>query len=357
MSVPLPKRTSSSANGMSASSEPLSKEAKMALDNFIQSNGIEAVDDIYRYDRDAHNAQVMAEGYKQDVHYFKKARISALALLKMVMHARSGGKLEVMGIMQGKIDGDTMIVMDSFALAVEGTETRVNAGDAEAGYMVTYMEMIQRVGRHENMLGWYHSHPGYGCWLSGIDVATQSTNQLHQDPFLAIVVDPVRTAASGKVELGAFRCYPPDYVPKDAPKSEYQTIPSDKIEDFGVHANAYYPLEVSYFKSSLDDMLLRSLWNQYWAATLASSPLTTSAAYIDGQLADVATKSQQQAESSLSGPMRSLTMWIEPKSKKGVDDLTKLIQDSSKVAMELSKGTMSQHLKEQLFNTNFASPS
>lgn len=36
------------------------------------------------------------------------------------MHARSGGRLEVMGIMQGKIAGDTMIVMDTFALPVEG---------------------------------------------------------------------------------------------------------------------------------------------------------------------------------------------------------------------------------------------
>lgn len=26
-----------------------------------------------------------------------------------------------------------------------------------------------------------------------------------QDPYLAIVVDPVRTMASGKVEIGAFR--------------------------------------------------------------------------------------------------------------------------------------------------------
>jgi COP9 signalosome complex subunit 5 len=36
-----------------------------------------------------------------------------------------------------------------------------------------------------------------------------------------------------------------------------------KIEDFGVHANAYYPLDVSYFKSSLDDSLLDLLWNKY----------------------------------------------------------------------------------------------
>jgi len=30
-------------------------------------------------------------------------------------------------------------------------------------------------------------------------------NQQFQEPFLAVVVDPVRTMASGKVEIGAFR--------------------------------------------------------------------------------------------------------------------------------------------------------
>ena len=129
------------------------------------------------------------------------------------------------------------------------------------------------MGRTENVIGWYHSHPGYGCWLSGIDVNTQRINQQGMDPFLAIVVDPVRTCSAGKVELGAFRCYPDHYRPADAPASEYQTIPLDKIEDFGVHAGAYYPLAVSYFKSALDRRLLALLWNKYWVNTLSSSPL------------------------------------------------------------------------------------
>ena len=45
-----------------------------------------------------------------------------------------------------------------------------------------------QVGRLENALGWYHSHPGYGCWLSGIDVSTQMLNQQFQEPWVAIVV-------------------------------------------------------------------------------------------------------------------------------------------------------------------------
>ena len=71
----------------------------------------------------------------------------------------------------------------------------------------------QAVGRLENMVGWYHSHPGYGCWLSGIDVSTQSIQQQYQEPFLAIVVDPHRTIAAGKVEIGAFRTYPEVSMP------------------------------------------------------------------------------------------------------------------------------------------------
>jgi len=45
-----------------------------------------------------------------------------------------------------------------------------------------------QVGRLENAIGWYHSHPGYGCWLSGIDVNTQMNNQKFTDPWVAVVV-------------------------------------------------------------------------------------------------------------------------------------------------------------------------
>ena len=90
------------------------------------------VDAVYTFDNAAQQRHLSAKGWASDPKYFKHVRVSALALVKMVMHARSGGNIEVMGLMQGKIDpddprGPTMIVMDAFALPVEGTETRVNA--------------------------------------------------------------------------------------------------------------------------------------------------------------------------------------------------------------------------------------
>ena len=51
--------------------------------------------------------------------------------------------------------------------------------------------------------------------------------QQYLDPFLAIVVDPHRTIAAGKVEIGAFRTFPE--VPKTAPaKSLYVHIAEAK---------------------------------------------------------------------------------------------------------------------------------
>lgn len=70
------------------------------------------------------------------------------------MHARSGGNIEIMGLMQGKIQDDTFIVMDSFALPVEGTETRVNALAEAYEYMVNYSDLASKVERRENIIGW-----------------------------------------------------------------------------------------------------------------------------------------------------------------------------------------------------------
>jgi len=319
---------------------------------FEKDNKIETMDmdQIYKYDNKKYQDFLASKPWLKDPNHFKKVKISAIALLKMVMHARSGGTIEVMGLLTGKIDGDTMIVLDSFALPVEGTETRVNAQTEGYEYMVQYLSLVSQVGRQENALGWYHSHPGYGCWLSGIDVATQMLNQKFQEPWLSIVVDPVRTVSSGRVELGAFRTYPEGYKAEDSAPSEYQSIPMSKIEDFGVHCKQYYLLEVSYFKSSLDSHLLDLLWNKYWVNTLSSNPALTNRDYTAGQISDLSEKLEQaETQLSHSGRMGGYFM-ISEKKKKEDSQLGKLSKDSSKVAIEQVTGVMNQVLKDSLFN-------
>lgn len=264
----------------------------------------------------------------------------------MVMHARSGGSIEVMGLMQGKIMDSTFVVTDAFRLPVEGTETRVNAQDQANEYMVQYLETSRKVGQLENAIGWYHSHPGYGCWLSGIDVDTQMTQQQFQDPFLAVVIDPDRTISAGKVEIGAFRTYPKDYTPPGGQGEDgYQTIPLAKIEDFGAHSSRYYSLEVSHFKSTLDAHILEQLWNKYWVSTVSSNPLLTNREYSSKQMMDLSQKIRQ-AEISLQNHAR------QGGAGKAAtrDQLSKIVKDGDKIAGEEMAGLMAGEIKTRLFN-------
>ncbi|KAJ1301898.1 hypothetical protein OPQ81_000738 [Rhizoctonia solani] len=346
-------------------------DAETALKTFSLANDvreIDVADEILVYDK-AEAVRIDKEApWKKDPHYFKKVHISVIALIKMVIHARSGGIYEIMGMMQGKVRAvdRSLVVMDSFALPVQGTETRVNAANEANEYMVAFKEGSERAGRLENAIGWYHSHPGYGCWLSGIDVDTQSTNQQWQDPFVAVVIDPNRTISAGKVDIGAFRTFPPDYKPPTTEVAEYQSIPLNKIEDFGVHANSYYPLEVEVFKSKLDNELLGRLWNKYWVNTLSQSPLISNRAYAVSQLTDLGAK-LAKAQGSLNqrgtagntalagipeevlGGRKGKGKGAEEEKAREESALNKVVKDSTKIAREAQHGLIAQVLKDIVF--------
>lgn len=92
------------------------------------------------------------------------------------------------------------------------------------------------------------------------------------------------------MDLGAFRTFPKGFKPPEDVQSEYQTIPIEKIEDFGVHCKQYYSLDVSYFKSQTDNEVLKALWKTYWVNTISANPLVTNANYITAQLSDLGAK-------------------------------------------------------------------
>ncbi|KAJ9627761.1 COP9 signalosome catalytic subunit rri1 [Taxawa tesnikishii (nom. ined.)] len=307
-------------------------------------------DALYNYSSDEQKAINNAHPWRSDPHHFKHVRISAVALLKMVMHARSGGSIEVMGLMQGYIQHETFIVTDALRLPVEGTETRVNAQDEANEYMINYLQRSRDAGQLENAVGWYHSHPGYGCWLSGIDVNTQSTQQTFQDPFVAVVIDPDRTISAGKVEIGAFRTYPENYKP-DAGRSSAvgndMAIRSDKAADFGAHADRYYPLEVSHFKSTLENTLLEAMWNKYWVQTLSSSPLFTNRDYSTAQIADLATKVEQIKNNAQNRSSMGIGMRLE-----GGAGMDKVVKAAEKIANEEKTGLMAAVVKEKVFGVS-----
>lgn len=175
---------------------------------------------------------------KLTVQYYNSVLISKLACLKILQHAVRGGEIEVMGMLVGSTIGNQFVVFDCYELPVEGTETRVNAQSESYEYMVQYMS--EMVPETQNIVGWYHSHPGYDCWLSAIDMHTQDLNQNHQDPYLAIVVDPTKSLQEKKLAIGAFRTF---HVP-----SETENEDCDASLQF-------YDLNLSIFDSDLNKPL------------------------------------------------------------------------------------------------------
>ena len=309
--------------------------------------------DILKFNEEENDKIFDVKPWKKDVHYFRDVKISVTALIKMVTHCRRGGDIEVMGLMQGKVVGDSFYVLDAFGLPVEGTETRVNAGAEANEYLGDYMEVCEDVGRMENICGWYHSHPGYAPWLSGIDVGTQALYQKHQEPFVAIVIDPKRTISSGKVDIGCFRAYPENYKGKG---SDFESVPMEKIEDFGAHANKYYKLEHSIFKSELDQSQFEFLWNQYWVQTLSTSSLLICKEAVANTITDISEKVYKYKNNPMLMRRDKVVGYTTGRNERGGEapkrdnEIAKINKGTKKMVLENSHMLMSEIVKSMIFS-------
>ncbi len=88
-----------------------------------------------------------------------------------------------------------------------GTGVSVEAVDPV--FQAKMLDMLKQTGRPEMVVGWYHSHPGFGCWLSGVDINTQQSFEALSDRAVAVVVDPIQSV-KGKVVIDAFRLISPN---------------------------------------------------------------------------------------------------------------------------------------------------
>jgi len=232
------------------------------------------LDNFYKFDEDRLQGVRKGLAWLHDPKYFKRVKISPSAAVKMMMHGQSGvekgikkaGKpIEVMGLLLGRPDYEDphlLIISDAQALPIEGFETRVIAEDESViNYMIELNEMNEN-SRKERFCGWYHTHPfdvdvNSHCYLSTTDTSTQLQWQRaedpHGNPWVAIVIDPLRSLAKGRPELMAFRAYPPDYMPPNHETPDGIVVPEERnrIEKWGACWNRYYKLEISYFMSTL----------------------------------------------------------------------------------------------------------
>jgi len=188
--------------------------------------------------------------------------ISSLSLLKMLKHGRAGVPMEVMGLMLGEIvDEYSVTVIDVFAMPQSGTGVSVEAVDE--AFQTDMMEMLNQTGRTETVVGWYHSHPGFGCWLSGVDINTQASFENLTKRAVAVVVDPIQSV-KGKVVIDAFRIINPQLImygqePRQTTSNiGYLQKPSIQAIVHGLNRH-YYSLAINYRKNDLEQMMLLNL--------------------------------------------------------------------------------------------------
>jgi 26S proteasome regulatory subunit N11 len=144
----------------------------------------------------------------------KKGEVGALYLkvdaeerLRKHALAHIDEQLEVMGFLLGEA---RTWQGTQYALARQAVTTTLDATQVGVRFAREGLDLLAReldkVEYEYVIVGWYHSHPGYGCFLSPTDVQTQRA-MFSQGYHVALVVDPV------KEQLGAFKLGKDGYVP------------------------------------------------------------------------------------------------------------------------------------------------
>jgi len=152
-----------------------------------------------------------------------------------------------------------------------GTSVSVEAVDPV--FQTAMLDMLKQTGRPEMVVGWYHSHPGFGCWLSSTDINTQSSFEALNPRAVALVVDPIQSV-KGKVVIDCFRLINPQLMMLgQEPRQTTSNIghlhkPSIQALIHGLNRH-YYSIVIDYRKNELEEQMLMNLNKRNWTSGLS----------------------------------------------------------------------------------------
>lgn len=130
------------------------------------------------------------------------------AYSKACNHAQkaAANHLESMGLLTGRVlrDGDRTFVAVTDYITAGNRSTAVSVKFEPEAFAQLAQGFGPRSQNGEIIVGWLHSHPSYGCFLSATDVKTQQA--YFGEPFnVAVVVDPVKAEQEGSHAVRAYR--------------------------------------------------------------------------------------------------------------------------------------------------------
>ncbi|MBD3229426.1 MAG: hypothetical protein GF329_14675 [Candidatus Lokiarchaeota archaeon] len=124
-------------------------------------------------------------------------KIKSSILQKIKEHAKNGfeeNKSEIIGFLIGYFSDKNVEIHD--IVIPEQNSTNIHAESVDELPLIEY---LKQDNTNKIQVGWYHSHPNFGCFLSSVDIETQKYWQRINNKMVAIVIDPVKN------ETKAFR--------------------------------------------------------------------------------------------------------------------------------------------------------
>ena len=108
-------------------------------------------------------------------------------VLDKVMERAQSSENEIIGILVGIIEDHTIVISDAISGEQEQEIARATLPPT------TIAKVTDRILKGEiegRIVGWYHSHPGFGIFMSHTDINTQKNLQQFSAKVTALIVDP-----------------------------------------------------------------------------------------------------------------------------------------------------------------------
>lgn len=124
-----------------------------------------------------------------------EAYLDEKALRQALQHAKSAAEKgnEAMGLLAGEVRewrGKRYVLVEDY-LTGDNSATSVSVRFSQEAFPHLAEQINQARKEGKIIVGWNHSHPNYGCFLSPTDVSTQK-KYFSEEFNIAVVVDPVR---------------------------------------------------------------------------------------------------------------------------------------------------------------------
>lgn len=118
--------------------------------------------------------------------------MSEQAMEKIRKEAGQNLEIEIIGVLIGKVSNSTLVIEQAVTGEFEPEAARVTLPSRTIAKICDKMIKGEIKG---NIVGWYHSHPGYGVFMSETDVESQRYLQQFSSEVVALVID----STSGEV--------------------------------------------------------------------------------------------------------------------------------------------------------------